>query len=378
MADKTIEVKVTESGLSELKKKAEAVNKELDKVEQPRVVKSATRTGSRAADAALSISGGTTTADRGLQRGTTGAGGRGGERDFARQAQGLGGLVHLYATFAANIYAVGAAFSALQKAADFERMEKSATKMSVVLGINLRSAAKSMVELTDGAVSYADAIEKTNLAASAGLSTQQIADLTKVAKGASTALGRDMGDSLNRLVKGTVKLEPELLDELGILTKASEAYTVYAAGIGKTADTLTKFEKTQAFVNAVIAEGDSKFSSLYNTVEANPYTKLQASIENLGKQSLTTINTAINPIISFLSESPVGLAATIGLVVGKLAKLAMPELLAGLSTKVKNASEALDKSSNNFKAANEAVFKSFETTVGYATNSSIPDRKSVV
>lgn len=326
-ADKTLEVQL-KTNIAEENAKAEKFDGTLKKIvktnNELNSSKSATRTGSRAADAALGVSGGGF--DSGLQRGTTGAGGRGSERDFARQAQGLGGLVHLYATFAANIYAVGAAFSALQKAADFERMEKSASRMSVVLGINLNAAAKAMVNLTDGAVSYAEAIEKTNLAASAGLSTEQMSRLTKVAKGASTALGRDMGDSLNRLVKGTVKLEPELLDELGILTKASEAYSVYAAGVGKTADELTKFEKTQAFVNAVISEGESKFSSLYSTVEANPYTKLQASLENIGKESLVTLNKGLTPIVDILSKSPNALVGVLTLLVTTLVKMAIPSI----------------------------------------------------
>jgi hypothetical protein len=38
-------------------------------------------------------------------------------RDFANQAQGLGGLVRLYATYAANVFAVSAAFTALKNAA---------------------------------------------------------------------------------------------------------------------------------------------------------------------------------------------------------------------------------------------------------------------
>ena len=41
------------------------------------------------------------------QRGAIGTGAAG--RDFSKESQGLGGLVRLYATFAANIYAVGAA-----------------------------------------------------------------------------------------------------------------------------------------------------------------------------------------------------------------------------------------------------------------------------
>ena len=50
----------------------------------------------------------------GIARGAIGTGAAG--RDFANQAQGLGGLVHVYATFAANIFAVSAAFTALTNA----------------------------------------------------------------------------------------------------------------------------------------------------------------------------------------------------------------------------------------------------------------------
>lgn len=353
MADKLVTIDV-QSNLKEQTVQAKNLNNELDKTERTR--KSATRTGSRAADAALGASEAGTT-DTGLRRGTTGAGGRGGERDFARQAQGLGGLVHLYATFAANIYAVGAAFSALQKAADFERMEKSAARMSVVLGLNLNSAAKSMVALTDGALSYAESIEKVNLAGSAGLSSKQITALTKVAKGASAALGRDMGDSMNRLFKGAIKLEPELLDELGILTKASEAYKTYAAGINKTEDELTKFEKTQAFTNAIIAEGNAKFASLYDTIEANPYTKLQAKLQDIAKESLGAVNTGLKPLIGFLSENPTALLTAVTLLVGKLVNMAIPsmgefgEKAKRSAETAKNSFESLNRKFSDYSAA---------------------------
>ena len=51
----------------------------------------------------------------GQARGTMGGTGAS-ARDFANEAQGLGGLVRLYATVAANIFAVGAAFNALKDA----------------------------------------------------------------------------------------------------------------------------------------------------------------------------------------------------------------------------------------------------------------------
>ena len=55
------------------------------------------------------------------------------------------------------------------------------------------------------------------LGVSAGFSTEQMEGLTKVARGASIALGRDMADAIDRLTRGAAKLEPEILDELGIM-----------------------------------------------------------------------------------------------------------------------------------------------------------------
>ena len=71
----------------------------------------------------------------GKVRGTVGTGAAG--RDFAKQSQGLGGVVQLYATFAANLFAVGAAYEALNKAAAAERLAKATEMMSVQVGANL-------------------------------------------------------------------------------------------------------------------------------------------------------------------------------------------------------------------------------------------------
>jgi len=78
--------------------------------------------------------------DYGRVRGSIGTGAAG--RDFAKQSQGMGGVVALYATFAANIFAVGAAFEALNKAAAIERLSKATEMMSVSVGANLKGISK--------------------------------------------------------------------------------------------------------------------------------------------------------------------------------------------------------------------------------------------
>jgi hypothetical protein len=82
-------------------------------------------------------------------------------RDFSKQAQGLGGLVHVYATFAANLYAVGAAFNFLSKAADTANLMKGLDQLGASSGRNLGNVAKQMVQVTDGALSLKDAMTST-------------------------------------------------------------------------------------------------------------------------------------------------------------------------------------------------------------------------
>ena len=88
----------------------------------------------------------------GKMRGRAGATGAS-ARDFANQAQGLGGLVRLYATYAANIFAVGAAFRALSNAMDTTNMVKGLEQLCDAGGTALGSLSKSFLYDTEVAVS---------------------------------------------------------------------------------------------------------------------------------------------------------------------------------------------------------------------------------
>lgn len=357
MADRTITVDV-QSNLREQTQEARNLNRELDRAGTQRP---ASRTGSRAADAALGASGGGT---MGMARGTTGAGGRGDERDFARQAQGLGGLVHIYATFAANIYAVTAAFSALQKAADTTAMVQGADTLSARYGVSLKNVGKELQTISGQALSTADALQFASLGASAGVTQKQMTQLATVATGASKALGRDLNDAMQRIYRGAIKLEPELLDELGIMVKVDEASATYARSLGKTALQLSDVEKRQAFVNAVIEQGSRKFGEAAE-IAANPYTKLVAAMRDLGQNTLEVVNTGVGPLVNLLSQSPTALVSVVTLLIGKLAKMAMPDILPKAEERFKKASNQLEFAAKSLKAANKDVAKAFEETSAF-------------
>jgi len=232
---------------------------------------------------------------------------------FSKQAGVVGGLVPIYATFAANVFAVSAAFGVLSRNAAVQQLETSLTNIGIAAGKNLPQVASNLKDITGGAISTEAALRATAIATTSGFSTKQLQDLTKVATGASIALGRNLPDALDRLVRGTAKLEPEILDELGIIVRLDQATREYAASLGKTASELTQFERQQAFLNATIDQGLSKYEKIAQTVDPNPYDRLGAAFTDLTKASVELANKGLVPIIEFLSASPTALFAALGL-----------------------------------------------------------------
>ena len=105
---------------------------------------------------------------------------------FSKMEQGMvGGLVPAYATVAANVFALTAAFGALSRAADFQVLIKGAEELSSQTGRSLVSLAGNMQDITDGAISMKEALTSASIAASAGFdnktkpleSIQELVDL---------------------------------------------------------------------------------------------------------------------------------------------------------------------------------------------------------
>ncbi len=244
------------------------------------------------------------------QRGISGSRGASG-RDFAAMARAgngaEGSFVGAYAALAANVFALTAAFQALSNAARVEQLTKGLELMGARGGAALKITAQNLQQVTDNALSTADAMRAVAQASAAGFGGEEIERLGKVARGASLALGRDMGDSLDRLIKGTIKLEPELLDELGIMTRLDDAVKNYADANGKAVSSLTQTERRQAFMNSVLAEGERKFGDIADQIEANPYDQLSASIRKTSTELGALVNTFLGPIAKFFADNPFAL-----------------------------------------------------------------------
>jgi hypothetical protein len=245
---------------------------------------------------------------------------------FAKQAGVVGGLVPIYATFAANVFAISAAFGVLSRNAAVQQLESSLNNIGISAGRNLPQVAQNLKEITNSAISTEAALRATAIATTSGFSTSQLQGLTKVATGASIALGRDLNDALDRLVRGTAKLEPEILDELGIIVRLDDATREYASTIGKTAQELTTFERTQAFLNATIDQGLNKYEKIAMSVDPNPYDKLRAAFDDLAKSGLALANNVLTPLVKLLSNNTFALTGALLLFGNTLVNQIVPAL----------------------------------------------------
>ena len=229
--------------------------------------------------------------------GTASAGGK----NFAGMARGMDGVVGAYAAFAAQMFALSAAFGFLKRAGDLAVMQAGQTTYASATGIAMRTLTNDIIAATGAQITFRDAAQAVAIGTAAGVTTDQLERLGKAAKDTSAVLGRDVTDSFNRLIKGVTKAEPELLDELGIILRLDTASKNYAETLGKSVKDLTQFEKSQAVVNEVLSQSESKYSRIQDVMggsQANPFAQLGKAFDDI----IMLIQNGLLPVFGSLAK----------------------------------------------------------------------------
>ena len=277
---------------------------------------------------------------------------------------GSSGLVGAYATLAANVFAATAAFNALRGAAQVQTLIEGFTFLGNAAGQTSMQVARGLREITDGAISMEVALRSSAIAMTSGFDVDQIGKLGEVAKNASIALGRNMADSIDRLFRGVAKLEPEILDELGIMVRLDTAVNKYAATLGKNGTELTNFERRQAFLNETLTQGALKYGAIGDAVETNPYDRLSAAFGDLTEKGLTLINTFISPFLELLSKNQGALTGGIILFASTILTTMIPALGQLAERQLKVANTAAHMAAEEEKAGKKAAVRAKMDFVG--------------
>jgi len=292
-------------------------------------------------------------------------------RNMSKLAQTIGsgpnGLVGAYATLAANAFAVSAAFNALRSAAQVQQLIQGLEVQGSRTGRTLSLVSDSILQITKNSISAADAMRAASQGQAAGLNKKDLEELTQVATNASIALGRNIPDSMERIIKGVTKLEPELLDELGLMTKLTEATENYARAQGKSVSSLTGLEKRKAFVEAIKKEGELKFGGISEQVDVNRFDQLAASFQNLTNKLLGIFaaSAPVNGILSLLIDTTYGLGGALA-IFGSMIGKQVTDWLRQIAISAASAAAALNKQAIAQRNAADASLQASKVKVGSA------------
>ena len=281
-------------------------------------------------------------------------------KNFAKMSRsmdggtGAGGLVRAYALLAANVFALSAAFGVLSRAAQTDTLMESMKQLEVVTGQSVRVIGQELQKVSGFGMDLAESMRATSLALSAGFDSSSIKDLGEVARNAAVSLGRPMGDALDRIFRGVIKVEPELLDEIGLFVRVKEASAKYASELGIAASELTEFQKRQAFANEAITQGQDKFDAFSN-IETDQFSRLASAFSDIAQSALSFVNTALKPMIDLIAGSKAVLVGVFSAIIAILAKKAIPAMGLFATSAAQAAADAVEANEDYRKDLNLGV-----------------------
>jgi len=269
-------------------------------------------------------------------------------KNFSKMSQGMGGLVGAYAAFAAQVFALSAAFNFLKSAGDLASLQAGQAAQTAATGIAMRTLTNDIIAATDAQVQFRDAAQAAAIGSAAGLSADQLTRLGKSAKDASIVLGRDVTDSFNRLIRGVTKAEPELLDELGIILRLEDASNKYGLAIGKAGNDLTTFERQQAVANEVLEQAEQKYSRLLEITDpaANAFNKFGKAFDDMANR----IRIGTNDVLADFAEAAAASPFAALLVAAPLVVSSLKMILPGVAEATEGASAKFNKLGQNIAA----------------------------
>ena len=194
-------------------------------------------------------------------------GARKAKQDLKGVSGGIAKLGKAAGVAAAAFFGARMLISGLQKTIElstkFEGVERGFTNLTKAAGFSAKTF-DNLHKATDGTVDSIELMTQANNAMLLGIfeSEDQMANMFDTAQRLAKALGKDTRFGIESLVTGMGRQSKLMLDNLGIMVKAEDAYKQFAESVGVTVSELTDQQRKQAFVNAAMTEANKLVSTL--------------------------------------------------------------------------------------------------------------------
>jgi len=177
----------------------------------------------------------------------------------------------------------------------FDNLAKSA-------GFSAQTFSK-LQKATDGTMGSMELMTQANNAMLLGIfdSEDQMAKMFDTAQRLAQALGKDAAFGVESLITGMGRQSKLMLDNLGIMVKAEDAYKGFADELNKTVSELTDQERKQAFVNEAMKEANKLVKNLgeEQLTTADAISKAGTAVDDLAE----AIGERLSPLTRILAEN---------------------------------------------------------------------------
>lgn len=198
--------------------------------------------------------------------------------------------------------AIKEVYEIAKEGAAFQRMEEASASLARSLSADMSDILDALREASLGMVSDFDLMQAASRAMMLGVSadSEQLAQLMEVAALRGRAMGISTTQAFNDIVTGIGRASPMILDNLGIVVDAEAKYQAYAESVGKTAEELTKAEKTQALLNGVLESSQGLLEETGGLAmdTAGSFERLEASAKNLSDN----LKAKLAPVVALVAD----------------------------------------------------------------------------
>ncbi len=195
------------------------------------------------------------------------------------------GWFQVAAAIGTAVIAIMKAIKLSKEAAYLKQINMAFESMADAAGVSAKKILESMRELSGGTISTMEMIQSANRAMILGLPIDALDQMMRIARASATATGSDVRQMFDDIVVGIGRQSRLILDNLGIIVKVEKANQEYAKAMGIVGRKLTDTEKRQAFLNAVLKEGERIIKNVgkagQEVTSAERWQRMTAAIKDL-------------------------------------------------------------------------------------------------
>lgn len=190
------------------------------------------------------------------------------------------------AAVTASIMALRKAWDLMELGAKAEQQKQAFKNLAASLGMSADKIIEDLRRMSGETLSTSQIMEKASQAMILGIDPTKLSKMMEISRASARAFGKDVGFMFESIAIGVGRQSKLILDNLGIIVSAGDAYEKYAKTLGKSTKELTEMERKQAFLNATLEAGERILQQIDTSTMTNleKMQKLKAGWQDMAEK----------------------------------------------------------------------------------------------